>query len=215
VSYGKILAAEFTNQGKTYHAYHYTYPDTQETDYFDFEGNSLRKEFLKSPISGARISSRFSHNRLHPVRKVWRPHYGVDYAAPIGTPVRATAEGTVTFAGRDGANGRMIRIRHKNGYETYYLHLRRYAKGIKRGVKVQSSQVIGHVGASGEATGPHLDYRIKHRSRFLNPLAYRFKPVEPLRLDFLEDFQKEAGQYQLSFEAPQIIFTSIVSAIVP
>jgi murein DD-endopeptidase MepM/ murein hydrolase activator NlpD len=215
ISYGTILAAEFSNQGETYRAYRYTYPDTQESDFFDFDGNSLRKEFLKSPISGARISSRFSHSRLHPVRKVWRPHYGVDYAAPVGTPVRATAEGTVIFAGRDGANGRMIRIRHKNGYETYYLHLRRYAKGIKRGVKVQSSQIIGYVGASGEATGPHLDYRIKHRGKFINPLAHRFKPVEPLRMDFLEDFQSKAGQLQLSFNAPQIIFTSIASSIVP
>jgi len=215
ISYGTILAAEFTNQGEIYHAYRYTYPDTQESDYFDFEGNSLRKEFLKSPISGARISSRFSHSRLHPIRKVWRPHYGVDYAAPVGTPVRSTAEGTVIFVGRDGANGRMIRIRHKNGYETYYLHLRRYAKGIKRGVKVQSSQIIGYVGASGEATGPHLDYRIKHRGNFINPLSHRFKPVEPLRLDFLEDFQMKAEQLQLSFNAPRIIFTSMASAIVP
>jgi murein DD-endopeptidase MepM/ murein hydrolase activator NlpD len=215
ISYGTILAAEFTNQSETYRAYRYTYPDTQESDYFNFEGDSLRKEFLKSPISGARISSRFSHSRLHPIRKVWRPHYGVDYAAPVGTPVRATAEGTVIFAGRDGANGRMIRIRHKNGYETYYLHLRRYAKGIKRGVKVQSSQVVGYVGSSGESTGPHLDYRIKHRGKFINPLAHRFKPVEPLRLDFLEDFQMKAEQLQLSFRAPQIIFTSIASSIVP
>jgi len=206
---------EFTNQGEIYHAYRYTYPDTQESDYFDFKGNSLRKEFLKSPISGARISSRFSHSRLHPIRKVWRPHYGVDYAAPVGTPVRATAEGTVIYAGRDGANGRMIRIRHKNGYETYYLHLRRYAKGIKRGVKAQSSQIIGYVGASGEATGPHLDYRIKHRNKFINPLSHRFKPVEPLRLNFLEDFQMKAEQFQLSFNAPRIIFTSMASAIVP
>ncbi|MBN1224180.1 MAG: M23 family metallopeptidase [Candidatus Aminicenantes bacterium] len=213
--YGNILAAEFINQGNVYRAFYYAYPDTQKSDYFDYEGKSLRKEFLKSPISGARITSRFSHSRLHPIRKVWRPHYGVDYAAPIGTPIRATAEGTVTFAGRNGASGRMIRIRHKNGYETMYLHLRQFAQNIRRGVKVQSSQVIGYVGASGEANGPHLDYRIKNRGNYLNPLAHRFKPVEPLRPEFLQDFQKTAARLLLSLDAPQVIASSIASAMTP
>ncbi len=215
VGYRRIIAAEFTNQGELYRAFRYTYPDSDKSDYFDFEGNSLRKEFLKSPISGARITSRFTHSRLHPVRKVWRPHYGVDYAAPVGTPVRVTAEGSVSYAGRDGANGRMVRIRHKNGYETFYLHLRRYGKGIKRGAKVASGQIIGYVGVSGEVTGPHLDYRIKHRGRYINPLAYRFRPVEPLRKEFLESFQSEAEQYLISFDAPQIIVTSVSSSVTP
>jgi murein DD-endopeptidase MepM/ murein hydrolase activator NlpD len=215
VSYGKILAAEFTNQGESYRAFRYTYPNSDKSDYFDFEGNSLRKEFLKSPISGARITSRFTHSRLHPVRKVWRPHYGVDYAAPVGTPVRATADGSVNYVGRDGVNGRMVRIRHKNGYETFYLHLRRYGKGIKRGVEVASGQIIGYVGASGEVSGPHLDYRIKHRGKYINPLAYRFRPVEPLRKEFLESFQSEAEQYLISFDAPQIIVTSVSSSVSP
>ncbi|MGB6340118.1 MAG: M23 family metallopeptidase [Candidatus Aminicenantaceae bacterium] len=215
VGYGHIIAAEFTNQGESYRAFRYTYPDSDQSDYFDLEGNSLRKEFLKSPISGARITSRFTHSRLHPVRKVWRPHYGVDYAAPVGTPVRATADGSVSHAGRDGANGRMVRIRHKNGYETFYLHLRRFGKGIKGGVNVASGQIVGYVGASGEVTGPHLDYRIKHRGRYINPLAYRFRPVEPLRKELLESFQSEAEQYLISFDAPQIIVTSISSSISP
>jgi murein DD-endopeptidase MepM/ murein hydrolase activator NlpD len=213
VGYGNIIAAEFTNQGESYRAFRYSYPDSNKSDYFDFNGNSLRKEFLKSPISGARITSRFTHSRLHPVRKVWRPHYGVDYAAPVGTPVRATADGSVSYAGRDGANGRMVRVRHKNGYETFYLHLRRYGKGIKRGVNVASGQIIGYVGASGEVTGPHLDYRIKHRGRYINPLAYRFRPVEPLQKEFLESFQSEAEQYLISFDAPQIIVTSVSSSV--
>lgn len=213
--YGHIIAAEFTNQGETYRAFRYSYPDSRKADYFDYEGNSLRKEFLKSPISGARITSRFTHSRLHPVRKVWRPHYGVDYAAPVGTPVRATADGSISYAGRDGANGRMVRIRHKNGYETFYLHLRRYGRGIKRGVKVASGQIIGYVGVSGEVTGPHLDYRIKHRGRYINPLAYRFRPVEPLQREYLESFQNEAEQYLISFDAPQIIVTSVSSSVSP
>ncbi len=215
VGYRHIIAAEFTNQGETYRAFRYSYPDSGKTDYFDVNGNSLRKEFLKSPISGARITSRFTHSRLHPVRKVWRPHYGVDYAAPVGTPVRATADGSISYAGRDGANGRMVRIRHKNGYETLYLHMRRYGKGIKQGMKVASGQIIGYVGASGEVTGPHLDYRIKHRGRYINPLAYRFRPVEPLKKEYLESFQNEAEQYLISFDAPQIIVTSVSSSVSP
>ena len=215
VGYRHIIAAEFTNQGESYRAFRYTYPDSNKSDYFDINGNSLRKEFLKSPISGARITSRFTHSRLHPVRKVLRPHYGVDYAAPVGTPVRATADGSISYAGRDGANGRMVRIRHKNSYETFYLHLRRYGKGIKQGAKVASGQIIGYVGASGEVTGPHLDYRIKHRGRYINPLAYRFRPVEPLKKEYLESFQTEAEQYLISFDAPQIIVTSVSSSVSP
>lgn len=203
VGYGNILASEFTNQGKTFQAFRYTYPDTGQSDYFDSQGQSLRKEFLKSPIAFARITSRFSLRRLHPIRKVYRPHYGVDYAARIGTPVQATADGTVTFVGWNGSSGRMIRIRHKNYYETMYLHLRNYDKGIRKGAKVKGGQVISYVGSSGESTGPHLDYRIKYRGRYINPLAWRFKPVQPLRKEYLEDFKSEAVTYCFFFEAPQ------------
>ncbi len=135
IGYENILAAEFVNQGKKFQAFRYTYPDNKESDYFDLEGGSLRKQFLKSPIRYSRITSRFSHRRLHPIRKIYRPHYGVDYAASIGTPVQVTADGTVTFAGRRGASGRMISVRHKNRYETMYLHLRGYSRGIRKGKK--------------------------------------------------------------------------------
>jgi murein DD-endopeptidase MepM/ murein hydrolase activator NlpD len=207
VGYGSVLAAEFTNDGDTYKAFRYTYPDTGETDYFNEAGESLRKEFLKSPFKYTpRITSRFSFSRLHPVRKVYRPHYGVDYAAKVGTPVYATADGTVLSAGWNGASGRMIHIRHKNQYETMYLHLRRCY--VKKGDKVQAEDRIGEVGASGEVSGPHLDYRIKHAGKYINPLAYRFKPVKPLRTEFLEDFKLLAQNYTLSFDAPLIIFSS-------
>ena len=209
IGYRNIQAAEFTNQGKSFQAFRYSYPDTKESDYFDLQGNSLRKEFLKSPIKFARITSRFSFNRLHPVRKVYRPHYGVDYAARVGTPVQSTADGTVTFVGRRGASGRMIRIRHRNDYETMYLHLRNYAKGIRKGAKVKGGQIIGYVGSSGESTGPHLDYRIKYRGKYINPLAWRFKPVKPLRKEFLEDFKGETEKYIFCFCAPQILFSSL------
>jgi murein DD-endopeptidase MepM/ murein hydrolase activator NlpD len=201
VGYGNILAAEFTNQDKTFQAFRYTYSDTKESDHYDLEGNSLRKTFMKSPIRYDRITSRFSYNRLHPIRKVYRPHYGVDYAARIGTPVQATADGTVIFAGRKGASGRMVGIRHQNRYETQYLHLRGFARGIKKGVKVREGQEIGYVGSSGESTGPHLDYRIKKDGKYINPLAFNPEPVSPLRAEFLEDFKKVAQNYLLLFDA--------------
>lgn len=207
VGYGSVLAATFTNRGTTFQAYRFTYPDTKESDYFNEKGESLRKEFLKSPFKYTpRITSRFSHSRLHPVRKVYRPHYGVDYAAKVGTPVNATADGTVLFAGWSGASGRMIRIRHKNNYETMYLHLRRCY--VKKGDRVTGGQKIAEVGASGEVTGPHLDYRIKYAGNYINPLSYRFKPVEPLRPEFLAEFTFLAQNYSQYLNAPLIIFSS-------
>jgi murein DD-endopeptidase MepM/ murein hydrolase activator NlpD len=205
VGYGNILAAEFTNQGKTFQAFRYTYADTKESDHYDLEGNSLRKTFMKSPIRYDRITSRFSYNRLHPIRKVYRPHYGVDYAARIGTPVQATADGTVIFAGRKGASGRMVGIRHQNRYETQYLHLRGFARGIKKGVKVIEGQEIGTVGSSGESTGPHLDYRIKKDGKYINPLAFNPEPVSPLRTEFLEDFKRIAQKYIICFDASLMV----------
>jgi len=207
VGYGNILAAEFINQGQKFQAFRFTYPDTKESDYFNAEGESLRRQFLKSPFKYTpRISSRFSHSRLHPVKKVYRPHYGVDYAAKPGTPVQATADGTVLFAGWNGLSGRMIRIRHMNHYETMYLHLQKCY--VKKGDRVKGGQNIGEVGQSGEATGPHLDYRIKYGGTYINPLAHRFKPVKPLRMEFMDVFQQMAQNYCLCLDAPVMIFSS-------
>lgn len=207
VGYGNIQAAEFINQGKKFQAFRFTYPDTKESDYFNAEGESLRRQFLKSPFKYTpRITSRFSYNRLHPVRKVYRPHYGVDYAAKPGTPVQATADGTVLFAGWNGLSGRMIRIRHMNHYETMYLHLRK--SYVKKGDRVQGGQPIGEVGQSGEATGPHLDYRIKYGGKYINPLAHRFKPVKPLRPEFMEGFKLMAQNYCICLDAPLMILSS-------
>ncbi len=213
VGYRNVIAAEFTNSGKTFKAFRFTYSDTKVSDYFDFEGNSLRKEFLKSPLDFRRISSRFSYSRLHPVRKVYRPHMGVDYAASPGTPVQATADGTVTFAGWNGGSGRMVRIKHKKGYETMYLHLRKFSSGIRKGKHVKEGQTIGEVGSSGVSTGPHLDYRIKHRGKYINPLSAHFDPKEPLRVEFKEDFQKKARQYMLFLEAPLVVFSRFSSPL--
>ncbi|MFQ6082032.1 MAG: peptidoglycan DD-metalloendopeptidase family protein [Candidatus Aminicenantia bacterium] len=208
--YGIILAAEFINQGKKFQAIRYVYPDTGEADYFTPEGKSLRKEFLKSPIKFGRITFRFSYSRFHPILKRYRPHYGVDYAAPIGTPVQATADGVVIFVGNNGEAGKMVKIRHKNNYETMYLHLSRYSKGIRKWAKVKQGQIIGYVGSSGLSTGSHLDYRIKFRGKYINPFAWRFKPVKPLRSEFLEDFKQKSQKYlfaleEISFPILQII----------
>ncbi len=207
--YGRILAAEFVNRGRPFQAFRFTYPDNEKIDYFDYDGKSLRKEFLKTPLKAPRVTSRFSSNRLHPVWKTYRPHYGVDYGAPVGTPVYATGDGVVTYAGWSGESGRMIRIRHNKGYETMYLHLRRFASGIKKGARVQMNQYIAQVGASGAVSGPHLDYRIKHHGKYINPLAARFDPVEPLREEFREEFLVRAEYYRVAFDAPWIVYSAL------
>lgn len=203
--YGSILAARFTNRGKDFCAVRYAYPDTKAADFFNLTGGSLRKAFLRSPFAFTpRITSRFSLSRLHPIRRIVRPHYGVDYAAPIGTEVRATAAGTVLSAGMNGAAGRMVKIRHANAYVTMYLHLSRIAAGVRTGARVEAGQVIGAVGSSGESTGPHLDYRIQHHGRYINPLSWRFEPAAPLRPEFRADFERTVARYRFLFEAPLV-----------
>jgi murein DD-endopeptidase MepM/ murein hydrolase activator NlpD len=129
----------------------------------------------------------------------------VDYAAPVGTPVQATADGTVTYVEFNGAAGRMVRIRHKNAYETMYLHLRSYGPGIKVGARVNSGDIVGYVGSSGESTGPHLDYRIKLKGRYINPLSWKFEPVEPLKEELVDDFKTRIEPYRLLLENPLIL----------
>ena len=187
--YGPILGAYFLNRKVLYEAFRFEDPERGQADYFDSKGNSLRREFLKSPLRYGRITSRFSYSRLHPIYKIYRPHYGVDYAAPIGTPVQATAAGVITFAGWNGGAGRLIKIRHNNAYETMYLHLQSFAPGLSVGTRVQSGQVIGYVGSSGESTGPHLDYRIIYHGQYVNPLGWKFKPAEPLEKKYMEIFR--------------------------
>lgn len=190
IGYGQILAAEFRNQGRVLQGFAYASPGARRLGYYDSEGKSLEKEFRRSPLKWARITSRFSSSRLHPIHKVYRAHYGVDYAAPVGTPVQSTADGTVSFAGWNGASGRMVRIRHKNAYETMYLHLRSLGPGIRTGARVKSGDIVGYVGSSGDSTGPHLDYRITRNGSYLNPLSAKFDPVEPLREEDLNAFKQ-------------------------
>lgn len=176
---GKILGAFFNHNGKDY----YAVPFIQDSvyQYFDEDGNSLRKAFLKAPLEFGRISSRYSKSRLHPVLKTRRPHLGVDYAAPVGTPVRSTGDGVVAEIGYNGGAGKFIKIRHNSVYTTMYLHLSRYAKGLKKGARVQQGQVIGYVGSTGLATGPHLDYRFFVNGNAVDPLKVEVPPSHPVK----------------------------------
>ena len=212
VSYGAILAAEYVNGGKLFQAFRFAYPDTGKADYFDAAGGSLRKEFMKSPLKYGHITSRFTASRFHPIERVYKSHFAVDYAAGIGTPVWATAAGRVLFAGWNGSSGQMFRIRHKGGYETMYSHLSGLGTGIQKDAQVEAGQVIGYVGATGEATGPHLDYRITYHDSYINPLGYRFKPADPLRPEYLADFQKRVRSCLAVFDLPLILIRNFLSA---
>jgi murein DD-endopeptidase MepM/ murein hydrolase activator NlpD len=169
VRYGRVLAAEYRTALRSHVAVYYE-DEAGNGDYFTPEGNSVRRSFLRAPLKYARISSRYTKARLHPILKIRRPHEGVDYAAPTGTPVWSVARGQVIFVGWQGGYGRLVKIRHQNGYVTYYGHLSRYAAGLRVGHQVQQRQVIGYVGSSGLATGPHLDYRVQVNGRFIDPL---------------------------------------------
>ncbi len=189
--WGTIFAARFVNGKRTLDAV--VYPDDNgRLGYYDLNGHPLRKQFLRSPLKFSRVTSRFSMSRYHPVLKRRMPHYGVDYGAPVGTPVHATADGTVTRAGRNGGGGNMVTVRHTNGYETNYLHLSRYGKGVRRGVRVSQGQVIGYVGSTGLSTGPHLDYRVKLNGRWINPLTISSPPVKPLAEERLQRYLAHA-----------------------
>ena len=166
-----LLAASYkgAETGVTTNAFYF------EDDFYDETGKMSKKMFLKSPISfrNYRISSRFSYGRMHPILKIRRPHLGIDYAAPAGTPVQAVADGTVRYAGRKGGYGNYVEIRHANGYTTMYGHLKSYGKGIKSGAKVKQGQTVGYVGSTGLSTGPHLDFRIKEKNKFVDFLKMK------------------------------------------
>jgi murein DD-endopeptidase MepM/ murein hydrolase activator NlpD len=184
--YGNILAATFVADGKTHEAVRWVNPDTGKAGFYDGEGRSLKRFFLVSPLKfEPRITSRFSRRRLHPVYHTVRAHLGVDYAAPRGSAVVAVAAGTVVSAGWAGAGGNQVRIRHDRGVETYYLHLSSFAAGIRAGASVEQSQIIGRVGATGAATGPHLDFRLLKGGTFVDPVAERRRqppgdPIQPV-----------------------------------
>jgi murein DD-endopeptidase MepM/ murein hydrolase activator NlpD len=179
VKTGRLLAAEFVNQGKAHQALYFKDAQGHE-GYFTPDGQSLKRAFLKSPMPFSRVSSGFTGARFHPVLQIWRAHKGIDYAAPTGAPVRAVADAKVEFVGRQGGYGNLILLKHQGAYSTAYGHLSRFGKGIKRGARISQGQVIGYVGSTGLATGPHLHYEFRVNNVQKNPLALKLPTSYPL-----------------------------------
>lgn len=195
VKYGRILAAEFSNKGKVYSAFRFTDSEGR-SEFYDAGGRALKRDLLRSPLKFSRVSSRFSRRRFHPVLGVFRPHLGVDYSAPTGTPIYAAGNGRVTVAGWKNGFGKFIQIQHGGDVCTMYGHLFRFAAGIRAGDKVQQGQLIGYVGATGLATGPHLDYRVTRRGIFVNPLGVKFQPSVPLNQAYRAAFEATKREWQ-------------------
>jgi hypothetical protein len=202
VDYGRIVAAQYASGGEVFTGI--GFQGAKRYAYYDLQGRSLRKTFLRSPLQFSRISSGFTYRRPHPILGGTRPHLAIDYAAPTGTPVWAVADGIVQFAGRKGGNGIQVLLRHRSGYKTYYNHLSRIGRGVRAGARVQQKQVIGYVGSTGLSTGPHLDYRVSRQGRFVNPLSERFLPGEPIARAQRAAFLDYAGALveRLATQAP-------------
>ncbi|WP_303920376.1 M23 family metallopeptidase [Draconibacterium sediminis] len=180
IGIGEIYAVQFDHYGEDNYAFIFDQDD--RWDYFDEQGKSLRKAFLKAPLKFSRISSRFSNNRMHPVLRIRRPHHGVDYAAPKGTPVMSIGDGTVVAkAYQKSGGGNYLKIKHNSVYTTTYMHLSGYGKGIHTGARVKQGQVIGYVGSTGLASGPHLDFRVAKNGSLVDPLKVKAPPVEPVK----------------------------------
>lgn len=186
---GKLLASEFINNGKSYHAAWFPTNGT-EGGYYSTEGKSLRKAFLRSPLEFSRITSSFSTARFHPVLQKWRAHKGIDYGAPIGTRVRATGNGSVEFIGARGGYGKVVILRHQGRYNTLYAHLSGFAQNLRPGSRVSQGDTIGYVGATGLASGPHLHYEFQINGTHQNPLAIVLPSTPPLTASQLPEFRR-------------------------
>lgn len=196
----KIYAACFTHAGKNHYALFYENEDIR--GYWDLEGNSVKKAFLKAPLSFSRISSHFTYARRHPIYKTVRPHTGVDYAAPMGTPVMSIGDGVVVAKGYQGGGGHTIKIKHNSTYTSAYLHLSKYGKGVSLGDRVVQGQVIGYVGSSGSSTGPHLDFRVWKNGQPVDPLKLESPPTEPI-----------PEKYMVEFDSVKLKFVSLLDSI--
>ena len=192
IGYGPVLAARFTHDGTTYEAFRHESPDGR-AGYYARNATPLRKQFLKAPLKFTRITSGFSNHRFHPLLHYFRPHHGVDYGAPVGTPVMTTADGVVVQTGRDRSEGNFVKIRHTSRIETTYMHLSRFATGIKRGTRVTQGQIIAYVGATGLVTGPHLDYRVSDGGKWLDPLKLKSITPDPLGGDSLRRYKNSVA----------------------
>ncbi len=199
---GDILAAEFTNRGQSFRAIRFT-DDEGESDYFSPEGDSMRKTFNRTPVPLSRISSRFNPNRKHPILQTNRPHRGVDYAAKRGTPILATGDGKVSFVGTKGGYGRTVILSHIGKYTTLYAHMSRFKKGLRTGQRIRQGQVIGYIGSSGLATGPHLHYEFRVNGVHRNPLTVKLPKAQPLAKQYRAQFKTLATPYLAQLDAMQ------------
>ena len=200
VKIGRIHTAEFVSGEKCFYAFYFEQDSVGS--YWDESGNSLKRAFLKAPLQFSRISSHFSYARMHPVHRVVRPHTGVDYAAPSGTPVMTIGDGTVIAKGFNGGGGHTVKIRHNSVYTTAYLHLSKYGDGVEVGSRVSQGQVIGYVGSTGTSTGPHLDFRVWMNNQPVNPLSIESPPVEPISEENKAAFDSISVKYkkELTFD---------------
>lgn len=198
IAVGEIHAAWFSHAGHIFWANRFEQGNT--TDYFDEKGQNLRKEFLKAPLKFSRITSKFSNSRFHPILRIRRPHHGVDYAAPKGTPVHSIGNGTVVKAAYSGGAGRLVSIRHSNGYTTSYMHLAGFGNGIRSGSTVSQGQVIGYVGSSGLSTGPHLDFRVYRNSVAIDPLKIQSPPALPVNEKFRASYDSIRVKYEKNLD---------------
>lgn len=189
VKTGRVLAAEFVNQGKTFQAVYFEYADNQGS-YYTPHGKSLRKQFLRSPLEFSRITSGFSLARFHPVLQTWRAHKGIDYAAPTGARVKATADGIVDFVGRQGGYGNLVVLRHQSKFTTWYGHLSGFARGVQKGSRVSQGDVIGFVGSTGLATGPHLHYEFRISDVHQDPLRVAMPEAPPVTPELKPKFER-------------------------
>ncbi len=204
VGVGRILAADFNHNGRSFYSFYYD-NDSTYRDYFDEEGRSLRKAFLKAPLDFFRISSRFNRHRFHPVLKRVKPHLGTDYAAPHGTPIMSTADGEVIAAAYTRGNGNYVKVRHNSTYTTQYLHMSKFAKGIKKGSRVRQGDVIGYIGSTGLATGPHVCYRFWVNGQQVDPLRQDLPEAEPISDDFMPHFQAKMVDLKKRVDALPIL----------
>lgn len=204
VGIGRILAADFNHNGRSFYSFYYD-NDSTYRDYFDEKGRSLRKAFLKAPLDFFRISSRFNRNRFHPVLKRVKPHLGTDYAAPHGTPIMSTADGEVIAAAYTRGNGNYVKVRHNSTYTTQYLHMSKFAKGIKKGSRVRQGDVIGYIGSTGLATGPHVCYRFWVNGQQVDPLRQDLPEAEPISDDFMPHFQTQMLELKKRVDAFPIL----------
>lgn len=191
IGIGRILASEFTHKNQKFYAFYYR-QDDNNGEYFDEQGRTLRKAFLKAPLDFYRISSRYSLNRKHPVTGKWKGHFGTDYAAPKGTPIMTTASGTIETASYTKGNGKFVKVRHNGTYTTQYLHMSRIKSGIRKGVYVKQGDIIGYVGSTGLATGPHVCYRFWKNGKQVDPYKQKLPPGDPVK--------KENREYYLSIK---------------